>query len=159
MFLSVGSTPYDQQMSRIRPVLLEAASSARQNVSLGLVNQWIGDLRGIPYGYSPEWKTPDEVYHGPAADCKGKAVALYERMRSRGAENIRLVIGKRTATSRRTHAWLEWKTANGTYILDPTINCSAFTSGQTGNKSYLPLYAYSGNRKYRAADISLYAQN
>jgi hypothetical protein len=75
----------------------------------------MGDLRGIPYGFSQEWKTPHEVYFGGAADCKGKAVALYEKMHEHGADNVRLVIGRRTATSAKTHAWLEWNTANGTY--------------------------------------------
>ena len=42
-----------------------------------------------------EWKTPDEVHLGAYADCKGKAVALYNAMHARGAENVRLVIGKR----------------------------------------------------------------
>ena len=43
-----------------------------------------------------EWKTPNEIAHAPTADCKGKAVALYQRMRENGARNLRLVIGKRT---------------------------------------------------------------
>ena len=159
VFLAVPATPYDKQMTRIRPVLLEKTSSSKETVSLGLVNQWIGDLRGIPYGYSHEWKTPNEVYKESVADCKGKAVALYERMCSRGAENVRLVIGKRTAVSNRTHAWVEWKTANGTFVLDPTINWAACSSARFGNSTYLPLYAYAGTQKYRAASGSLYAKN
>jgi hypothetical protein len=104
-------------------------------------------------------KTPDEVYNGSAANCKGKAVALYERMRSQGAENVRLVIGKRTASAvEPIHGW-NGKLPTAPNILDSTINWSAFNSAQTGNKSYLPLYAYSGTRKYRAADVTLYAQN
>lgn len=159
LFLGVASTPYDRQMSRIRSVLLEKSSSSKQTVSLGLVNQWIGDLRGIPYGYSQEWKTPNEVYNGSVADCKGKAVALYERMCLRGAENVRLVIGRRTAVSNRTHTWVEWKTADGTFVLDPTINWAACSSARFGNSTYLPLYAYAGTQKYRAASGSLYAKN
>ena len=159
LFVNVASTPYDRQMARIQPFLVSKAGSAKQDVSLALVNEWMGDLRGIPYGFCPEWKTPQEVYGAPVADCKGKAVALYERMHARGAENVRLVIGKRSATSRKTHAWLEWRTANGTYVLDPTINWSAYSSSRLGNSSYIPLYAYAGTRKYRAASSTLYAQN
>jgi hypothetical protein len=159
LFLNVAATPYDRQMTRIRPVLFSKANEGKQDVSLGLVNQWMGDLRGIPYGFSQEWKTPHEVYFGGAADCKGKAVALYEKMHEHGADNVRLVIGRRTATSAKTHAWVEWNTANGTYMLDPTFNWSACASAQLGNSSYIPLYAYAGSRKYRAASVTLYAKN
>lgn len=150
-YISVNSTPYDRQMTRIRPILACGAGHAEENLSFGLVNHWIGDLRAIPYGFSKEWKTPDEVQTGAFADCKGKAVALYNVMHSRGAENVRLVIGKRLWSSHKTHAWLEWTTAAGTYILDPTINWSAFRAERTGRSSYIPLYAYAGAKKFRAA--------
>lgn len=149
-YITVNSTPYDRQMTRIRPILASSAHK-EQDLSFSLVNHWIGDLRAIPYGFSVEWKTPDEVQTAPYADCKGKAVALYNSMHSRGAENVRLVIGKRLSTSRKTHAWLEWTTADGTYILDPTINWSAFRAERAGRSSYIPLYAYAGGRKFRAA--------
>ncbi|HZR78951.1 MAG TPA: hypothetical protein VFA58_07060 [Chthoniobacterales bacterium] len=152
-YTTVSSTPYDRQMTRIRSVLTTPAHH-QQDLSVGLVNHWIGSLRAIPYGYSMEWKTPDEVQFGASADCKGKAVALYEEMRSRGAENVRLVIGKRSFTSRKTHAWLEWTTAGGTYILDPTINWSAFRAERAGRTSYIPLYAYAGTRKFRATSTT-----
>jgi predicted transglutaminase-like cysteine proteinase len=159
-YITVNSTPYDRQMTRIRPILTSGAAHKDQTVSLTLVNNWIGNLRAIPYGFSTEWKTPEEVQLGSFADCKGKAVALYNAMRSRGADNVRLVIGKRTWTSRKTHAWLEWSTASGTYILDPTINWSAFRAERTGRSSYIPLYAYAGARKYRAAtNAGLLASN
>ena len=93
------------------------------------------------------------------ADCKGKAVALYSWMHEHGAENVRLVIGKRTSTSRKTHAWLEWSTDSGTYVLDPTINWAACRADRLGKHTYIALYAYAGAEKYRAADSSLYANN
>ena len=158
-YITVKSTPYDRQMTRIRPVLVSNESQRDESLSLGLVNNWIGNLRAIPYGFSTEWKTPEEVRAGAYADCKGKAVALYNAMRSRGAQNVRLVIGKRQWTSRKTHAWLEWATNNGTYILDPTINWSAFRAERTGRSSYIPLYAYAGTQKFRAAPAGLLASN
>ena len=119
----------------------------------------MGDLRSIPYGFSAEWKTPAEVQSGPVADCKGKAVALYEKMQLCGARNIRLVIGKRTSTSRKTHAWLEWTTDGDTYVLDPTINWAACRANGLGPRAYIPLYAYAGAHKYRATAATLYAKN
>lgn len=150
VFLSVDSTPYDRQMSRILPVLT-ASNGGGNDVSISRVNQWMGDLREIPYGYQMEWKTPQEVETRRPADCKGKAVALYQRMQASGAKNVRLVIGKRAPTSRMTHAWLVWETSDGTYVLDPTFNWMACRSEQIGRSSYVPLYAYAGARKYRAA--------
>lgn len=159
VYFSVSSTPYDKQMTRIRPALLSTNAAVKQNLSLALVNHWIENLREIPYGFSPEWKTPAEVELGSVADCKGKAVALYDIMHSHGAENVRLVIGKRTPVSRKTHTWLEWNTNNGTYVLDPTINWTAYRAEERGVRSYIPLYAYAGARKYRAAAATLYVKN
>jgi hypothetical protein len=157
VYLKVNSTPYDRQMTRITPVLLAKAGSSNQTLSLTLVNHWIEELRTIPYGFSPEWKTPAEVEAEPVADCKGKAITLYEKMCAHGAEHVRLVIGKRTAFSRRTHAWVEWNTESGTY--DPTINWAASRAGKLGDRAYVALYAYAGTHKYRATAAALYAKN
>ena len=159
LYFTVSSTPYDKQMTRIRPVLFCKSGGGRQNLSLALVNHWIEDIRAIPYGFTPEWKTPAEVESAVVADCKGKAVALYQRMQSHGAEHIHLVIGKRTFISRKTHAWLEWNTDGRAYVLDPTFNWAACRADQLGNDAYIPFYAYAGSRKYRAAAAALYAKN
>lgn len=159
IFVSVKSTPYDRQMSRIQPILVSGASSDHGQVSLQVVNQWIGGLRSIPYGFTKLWKTPSETQSGEPADCKAKAVALYEKMKANGATDMRLVIGKRTARSRTTHAWVEWQTEDGSYVLDPTINWMAYRSSDLGSSNYVPYYAYAGGRKYRSAQATLVAQN
>ena len=131
LLLQVKVTPYDNQMSRIRPILTSLNSTGTENLSLTVVNHWIGDLRSIPYGFSMQWMTPAEVERGPVADCKGKSVLLYHRMRARGAANVRLVIGKRAPASLLTHTWVE---------------------------SYVPYYVYAGAQKYRATEpVNLYA--
>lgn len=67
VFLTVDSTPYDRQMGRIRPALLSLKSNRSEHrISLALVNHWIADLRGIPYGFSQEWNTPREMEAGAA---------------------------------------------------------------------------------------------
>lgn len=160
LMVSVPATPYDQQMTRIQPVLFTKAANQNTNLSLAEVNHWIQDLRAQPYGFSPEWKTPEEVEKAPTADCKGKAVALYQRMRENGATNVRLVIGKRSWSSRKTHAWLEWTTETGSYVLDPTINWAAYPTQKVGTHAYIPFYAFSGARKYRASSgTTLLAKN
>jgi predicted transglutaminase-like cysteine proteinase len=159
MFLSVEATPYDRQMSRIRPILLTKPAAAQQ-VSMAVVNHWMEDLRDIPYGYQIEWKTPEEVESRRPADCKGKAVALLQRMQAHGAKNVRLIIGKRAPTSRMTHAWLIWETEDGSYVLDPTFNYMATRSERIGKQSYVPIYAYAGEQKFRAeAAENLVAKN
>jgi predicted transglutaminase-like cysteine proteinase len=158
LLFTVDSTPYDRQMTRIRPVLTAPAHESGSQVSLAIVNHWMADLRAIPYGFTMHWKTPAEAQSGAPADCKAKAVALYEKMREMGATNVRLVIGKRTVTSRATHAWLAWDTDSGSYVLDPTFNYAACTARQVGKRNYQPLYAYAGNKKFRAAS-ALVAQN
>ena len=157
LMFAVNSTPYDNQMSRIRPVLSTAAHGQGE-VSLSLVNNWMANLREIPYGYTQFWKTPTEAQSGAPADCKAKAVALYEKMKAAGASNVRLVIGKRTPTSRQTHAWLTWQTAEGSFVLDPTFNYAACKSNRVGWGAYAPLYAYAGTQKFRASG-TLVAQN
>ena len=158
LLFAVNATPYDKQMARIRPVLTAPSRTSSNRVSLNIVNQWMGDLRSIPYGFTAMWKTPAEAQSGAPADCKAKAVALYEKMQANGATNVRLVIGKRTSSSRQTHAWLAWDTQNGSYVLDPTFNWTACTAVQVGTRNYQPLYAYAGTKKFRAAS-TLVAQN
>lgn len=158
LFFVVKSTPYDHQMDRIRSFLNSSNHGSSDNVSLDAVNHWIAGLRSIPYGFTSNWKTPAETESGSPADCKAKAVALYDKMQSSGAKNVRLVIGKRTASSQKTHAWLAWETANGSYILDPTFNWSACPTARAGKKNYQALYAYAGEKKFQAA-AALVAQN
>ena len=157
LLLTVNATPYDRQMTRIHEVLTMTGSSTDQT-SVGLVNTWMGELRDIPYCYQMLWKTPSEVESRQPADCKGKAVALYQRMKTHGATNLRLVIGKRAPTSQKTHTWLEWQTAKGSYVLDPTFNYTVTRVEKIHRNCYVPLYAYAGSKKFRAA-TTLVAQN
>lgn len=118
--------------------------------SLARINQWLANLRAIPYRYSPQWKTPAQVSSDPVADCKGKAILLYAIMRANGARHVRFVIGKRHIADQRTHAWLEWETTKGTYLLDPTFNKSMERVSDYDPARYIPHYAYKGAQKFRA---------
>ena len=156
-FFEVVYTPYDHQMARIQPVLTSPPHYAANRISLALVNGWMIDLRGMPYRYSHQWRTPFEVEIAKTADCKGKALVLYDRMQLYGATNLRFVIGKRRTTDSLTHAWLEWDTTGGTLLLDPTFNWTA--SFKTPDQwSYVAFYSYAGSHKYQAAG-SLLARN
>lgn len=150
IFFTVASTPYDRQMSPISPVLNFPAGPLAGRMSVTTVNQWITSLRAIPYQYSPQWKTPAQVHSDVAADCKGKSILLYAILRAKGAMHVRFVIGKRHPADLRTHAWLEWDTTSGTYLLDPTFNSAIERIEIQDPATYIPHYAYNGSRKYRA---------
>ena len=151
IFLTVASTPYDRQMSPISPVLNSPASPLAGRTSLTTINQWITSLRAIPYRYSLQWKTPAQVNSDVVADCKGKAILLYAILRANGATHVRFVIGKHHVADLRTHAWLEWDTTSGTYLLDPTFNRAVERVSEHDPAMYIPHYAYNGPRKYRAS--------
>src|SRR3979411_721950 len=110
MYFAVDSTPYDHQMMRVVPVLAANDVGRPDQVSVLIVNYWMSQLRAMPYRFSRQWRTPAEVEAANSADCKGKAVALYSQMRANGAQNVRVIIGKRRHEDAATHAWLEWET-------------------------------------------------
>jgi hypothetical protein len=149
-FLPVASTPYDHQMAPISGVLNSPTRHLARQTSLIAINQWMTHLRAIPYQYSIQWKTPAQVRSALAADCKGKAMMLYAKMRANGATNVRVVIGKHNVADMRTHAWLEWDTTAGTLLLDPTFNRAIERATEHDSTRYIPLYAYNGACKYRA---------
>src|SRR5437667_98253 len=129
-FVEVDSTPYDKQMARVQPTLTAPSGYLIDGISFALVNDWMMELRAMPYRYSREWQTPSEVEAARVADCKGKALALYDRLQLNGATNVRFVIGKRSMSDSLTHAWLEWATQMG------TISAGAFT--RSGNQLPTP---------------------
>jgi hypothetical protein len=149
VFLPVEATPYDRQMTRVRPVLASTNELWSPLISPLAVNQWMVQLRAMPYRYSKYWQTPAEVAQAQTADCKGKAVALYAQMRLSGATNVRVVIGKHHIYDIATHAWLEWRTTAGSYLLDPTFNEHPVNAMEVDPLTYLPFYAYDNARRYR----------
>jgi hypothetical protein len=156
-FFTVNSTPYDRQMTPVSPILNSSSGTVAARTSLTKINHWLTKLRAIPYRYSLQWKTPAQVSSDPAADCKGKAILLYATMRAHGARHVRFVIGKRHLADHRTHAWLEWETTKGTFLLDPTFNKTAERVSDDDPAKYIPHYAYNGARKYRATDYRRYS--
>jgi hypothetical protein len=139
-------------MTPVSGVLNSSGGALAARTSLAKINHWLKNLRAIPYQYSPQWKTPAQVNSDLSADCKGKAIWLYALMRANGAKHIRFVIGKRHIADQRTHAWLEWETTKGTYLLDPTFETAAERVSDYNPAKYIPHYAYNGARKYRATD-------
>ncbi len=157
VFFTVPKTPYDHQMVRVGFTLASRAPAGSTSISALALNQWMTDLRAIPYHYSKYWQTPAEVDDAEATDCKGKALALYAKMRRSGATNLWLVIGKHHIYDSVTHAWLEWETTAGTFLLDPTFNETPVRTAELDSMIYLPIYAYDGVRKYRVSNAGDFA--
>ena len=158
IYFAVDATPYDHQMMRVVPVLASNHVGWPDQVSVLIVNYWMSQLRAMPYRFSRQWRTPAEVETADSADCKGKAIALYAQMRANGAQNVRVVIGKRRHEDAATHAWLEWEVRDATYLLDPTFNSVAVRMEQEDPFSYIPFYVYEGGSKYRAGSANYFAQ-
>lgn len=158
LFFPVESTPYDNQMARVQPILASVTPQPAEEISILIINQWMAQLRHVRYRYSKEWQTPAEVAESREADCKGKAITLYELMQAIGAINVRFVIGKHRASDWFTHAWLEWETLDGNFLLDPTFNRVVTRVEGLNSKKYIPLYAYEGALKYRAFDRTLFEE-
>lgn len=156
-YFLVDSTPYDRQMARICDTLATPPPASAHRLSWIKINQWMAALHEMPYRYSKRWRTPAEIRSANVADCKGKALLLYEKMRANGVRNLRFVIGKHHSDDSLTHAWLEWDTTSGNYLLDPTFNSAAAQNFRDGS-AYIPLYAYLHGRKYWAANTSLFAE-
>ena len=137
-------------MTPVSRILNASDGGLAGRISLARISHWLTNLRAMPYHYSPQWKTPEQVSADLAADCKGKAILLYAIMRANGAKQVRVVIGKHQIADQRTHAWLEWDTKSGTYLLDPTFNRAVERVSDYDPAIYIPHYAYNGARKYRA---------
>src|SRR4029078_6797812 len=67
LLVTAKKTPYDHQIARIQPVLNAPTSVYHSVLPLSLVNQWIGELRAIPYSYSCGRKAPCEIGHARTA--------------------------------------------------------------------------------------------
>ncbi len=144
----VAATPYDRQMTPVR-CILEQSQHNQSEVSMNEVNSYMRNLRSIPYQYSLIWKTPEQVQSEFKADCKSKAIALYSILKKRGVDNLRLVIGMRTKSSKMTHAWLELQREGKVYLLDPTFFNKVRTIDPVKRNDYVQNYAYEGTKKFR----------
>lgn len=149
-FEAISVTPYDAQMSRVEEFIRLNASQPGDDVPpLSKVNEWMSQLHSIPYRYSSAWRTPDEMQQLRTGDCKSKAVCLYYLMRAYGARNVMLVVGRRSNSSKGTHAWLLWKSQGRVYLLDPSVSKTALEMTGQAFDQYIPHYAYSAGKKYR----------
>lgn len=157
-FLPVPSTPYDRQMLRVQPFVSCKAGTLAHASAIPLpITVWMVELRAVPYHYSRHWQTPAELRLAQEGDCKAKSLALYAEMREGGAQNLRIVIGKRHIFDATTHSWVQWDTSDGSFVLDPTFNESPMRAALLDSSTYVAFYAFDGEHKYRATNPTLTA--
>jgi hypothetical protein len=147
--IPVSATPYDSQMQPILPILeSDSSGGTSPGVTIPQVNRWMRQLHDIPYHYTSSWAGCANVNACGTADCKGKALALYQRMKASGATGLYLMIGLKDSDNSQTHVWLLWKYDGSLYNLDPTFENRAFPKNDFDRSSYRPSYSYSGDSKF-----------
>src|SRR5438552_18772383 len=69
LYFTVSFTPYDKQMTRIRPVLFCKSGGGRKNLSLALLKHWVEECCAIPFCFSAELENTAGVESTVVADC------------------------------------------------------------------------------------------
>jgi len=150
------STPYmttDQKelsLKSMHGVLDEKYPSPAKAPTMADINKIVNQIKGIRYGFNPEQPIlmPNQFWAQHFGDCKAKSLALYQKMNQLGATNFAFIVGKRTASQRVSHAWIEWDYEGTVYILDATWFTRALPRTASDVKSYAYLYAYEHDNQY-----------
>jgi len=134
------STPWDTQWDRVQKAIQEAAQIRYKRDEAG-----------------EYWQTPDETARLGTGDCEDISIWLYARLMNDGVDGVRVSVGRRESTARTLHAWVTWLTADGAYILDPTISPSPMNARLLAANRYEPYYSYDSERKYVHGDAGGWA--
>ncbi len=93
-----------------------------------------------------EWQSAEETSRLFSGDCADKAIWLYTHLRRNGYQNVSLVIGRYSPSSRVLHMWITYVEPSGnTLLLDPTIQRRSWKVEDFSKKFYKPLYILSGS--------------
>jgi len=144
-FMNLQITPYDRQMVPIQHVLQQEARKGAI-VKYDEVVQWMRKIRNFRYSDTDTWHTPQQTEKRRAGDCKDKAVLLLNYFKQRGCANVKLVIGKMSPDSKRTHAWVEWRHNGKWIILDPAYDRKPVYHPRRGE--YTRQYVFMRGKKY-----------
>ena len=86
---------------------------------------------------------PPETTEAVGGVCIGVSLWLYDALHEHGFDNVRVAMGRRYEIM---HAWIEWDSENGEYIIDPSFNFIARTGSKT--HYYEPMYCIYNGRTY-----------
>ncbi len=98
------------------------------------------------YKKKEKWQSAEETARAFQGDCADKAIWLYTHMRQNGYQNVSLVIGRYSPSSRVLHAWVTYVEPSGTtLLLDPTMQRKPWKITDFSKRYYKPVYALSGD--------------
>ena len=94
-----------------------------------------------------KWQSAEETTRLFSGDCADKAIWLYTHMRKNGYQNVSLVIGRYSPSSRVLHMWLTYEETPGeTLLLDPTMQRKPWKVSDFSKRYYKPVYMLSGDK-------------
>jgi hypothetical protein len=118
-------------------------------VSVETVRSQLRTARRYRYYYNPsnpyEPALPEITEARQAGDCKAKSLWLAQKL---GDSSVRYVVGKPTANSRLSHAWLLWPKGGGWYAVDPTMETDLLLAERIVGRKLIPQYSYNGQRAF-----------
>ena len=93
-----------------------------------------------------QWQSPEETSRLFSGDCADKAIWLYTHLRRNGYQNVSLVIGRYSPSSKVLHMWVTYVDPSGSkLLLDPTIQRKPWKAENFDKRYYKPLYILSGS--------------
>lgn len=136
---SARSTPYEAYMSPVKQVLHEL--DGRES-DFNRVRQLLRIGHSFQYSFTEPYvaASPERTAATRRGDCKAKSLWLIDALND---SSVRYVIGKATANSSISHAWVMWNDGRRWWILDPTNRSNPIPADRVSPREYIPLYSYS----------------
>ena len=91
------------------------------------------------------WQSAEETARIFQGDCADKAIWLYTHLRQNGYQNVSLVIGRYSPSSKVLHMWVTYVEPSGTtLLLDPTMQRKPWKITDFSKRYYKPVYVLNG---------------
>ncbi len=148
-----AATPYESHMQPVKVVLSALPS---QTAPMQKAEELMRIGRSFRYSFTDPYTPamPAQTAATHSGDCKAKALWLASQL---GDENVRFVIGKASASSKMSHAWVMWQSEGRWWILDPTNVSRPLAADTMSSSRYIPLYSYDKSGAYRHARTGAFA--
>lgn len=96
------------------------------------------------------WQSAEKTDSTKKGDCEDKAIWLYKAMRKLGYRNVYLNVGRYKPSAPNLHAWVTFLDESGNIrLMDPALQQRAWNIQDAPGNLYQPLFAFSGNERYR----------
>ena len=93
-----------------------------------------------------KWQSADETARLFQGDCADKAIWLYTHLKKNGYQNVSLVIGRYSPSSKVLHMWVTYGDPSGnTLLLDPTMQRKPWKVTDFPKRYYKAVYILNGD--------------